>query len=132
MQTRYLFVLIHIRNNGKVGAAKHVMPSRKFFYRLFQGSTSFVDLFFCHLCFMTVMLTYLLLAALWSSAVRTDPLALLCVVFLVFLSYSHIVSLVRCGMLPSSLLQKCVYDQKIPKSHTADQPTAPLERATEH
>ena len=46
MQTRYLFVLIHIRNNGEVDAAKHVMPSSKYFYRLLQGSTSFVDLFF--------------------------------------------------------------------------------------
>ena len=46
MQTRNLFVLIHIRNNGEVDAAKHVMPSSKYFYRLLQGSTSFVDLFF--------------------------------------------------------------------------------------
>ena len=56
-------------------------------------------LFICVLC-MYVILSCLFLAALWSSARNAlTSESLVCDVFLnVFLSLSHMVSLVRCGI----------------------------------
>ena len=50
MQTKHLFVLIHIWTKGEVGAPwKRLKPSSKIFYRPFQGGASIVDHFwyFC-------------------------------------------------------------------------------------
>ena len=54
----------------------------------------------CYLCvmFVFVMLSFLLLAALWSPAVKGLNSWLTCVLcFLVFLTLSHMVFKVRCG-----------------------------------
>ena len=71
MPTKHLFVLTHIRNKGEVGTLYHKTslspPEIFFFYLLFQGGVSFVDPF-CYLCFVSVMLSCLFFAALWSSA----------------------------------------------------------------
>ena len=50
----------------------------KYFYRPFQGGTSFVH-HLCYFCIVFVMLTRLFIAALWPPAGRgADPLALVC------------------------------------------------------
>ena len=46
---------------------KYMPSSKKKTYCLFQGGASFVD-HFCNLCFVSVMLTCLFIAALWSPA----------------------------------------------------------------
>ena len=52
---------------------------------------------FCYLCFVSVMLSCLFIAAMWSPAGKGLTSWLLCVrCFLVFLSHSHVVSWVRC------------------------------------
>ena len=63
MQTKHLFVLIHIRKNkDEVGAIKIVLsPPVNIFYCLLQGGTSIVDPF-CYLCFVSVVLSCLFLA----------------------------------------------------------------------
>ena len=72
-------------------------PSSKIVYWPFQGGTSFVDhLCFCVLCFSCFCICSLL-AALWSPAWKGLTSWLLLVMFIVFLSLSHVVSLVRCG-----------------------------------
>ena len=60
----------------------------------FKGSTSFVD-HLCYLCLVFVMLSRLLIAAMWSPAWKELTSLLLFVIF--NLSGSHVVSLVRCG-----------------------------------
>ena len=51
MQTKYLYVLIHIWTKGEVGTVKPVLALQKIFYWPFQGGTSFVDiLYFSFLC----------------------------------------------------------------------------------
>ena len=53
---------------------------------------------FCYLCFVFVMLSFLFIAALWSSAGKGLAFWLshmLC--FIVYLSLSCVVSLFRCG-----------------------------------
>ena len=68
MPTKTLFVLIHIRNKGEVGAVKHCLITLvKLFYCSFQGGTSFVDPL-CYLCFMSVMMSCLFNEASWSPA----------------------------------------------------------------
>ena len=64
MQTKHLWVLIHIWTKGKVGAPLNwFKTSNKMFYWPFQGGTSFVDLL-CLFC----LCTRLFICALWSSA----------------------------------------------------------------
>ena len=67
MRTKHIFVLIHIRNKGKVGPLNMFKPSSICFTDPFQGGYSLVDAF-CYLCFMSVMLSCLYLADLWSPA----------------------------------------------------------------
>ena len=64
MQTKHLYVLIHIRIKGEVGTVK-LVQSLQCFYLPFQGVASFVDPF-CYLCFtfLFIMLYCLFLAAL--------------------------------------------------------------------
>ena len=50
----------------------------------------------CYLCFVFVMLSHLFIAALWSPAGKGLASELLFVMFIVFLSLSHVVSWVRC------------------------------------
>ena len=49
------------------------------------------------LCLVFVMLSRLLIAALWSPAEKGLTSWLLLVMFIVFLLLSHVVSPVRCG-----------------------------------
>ena len=49
------------------------------------------------LCLVFVMLSRLLIAALWSPAEKGLTSWLLLVMFIVFLLISHVVSRVRCG-----------------------------------
>ena len=54
---------------------------------------------FCYLCFMSVMLSYLFLLAVWSPAWKGLTFWLSCMLFvLVFLSLTHVVSWVRFGI----------------------------------
>ena len=92
MWTKHLFVLIHNRNKGEVGS-----PSVKDSYWPFQGSASFVN-HFCYLCFVSVMLSCLIIADLWSTAGKGLTSLISCMWYLlVFLLLSHIVSWVRWG-----------------------------------
>ena len=60
-----------------------------------QGVTSFVD-HFCYLCFLFVMLSCLFIAVLWSPGGKGLASWLSCMLcFIVFLSLSHVVSMVR-------------------------------------
>ena len=55
MQTKHLYVMIHIWTKGEVGAPLNwFKPSSKIFYWPFQGGTSFVDL----LCFFLSCVWY--------------------------------------------------------------------------
>ena len=65
MRTKFLFVLIHIRNKVEVGTIKLVFSPPVI---LFQGGASFVDPFYYF--FLFVMLSCLFIAALWSPAVK--------------------------------------------------------------
>ena len=58
-----------------------------------KGGASFVD-HFCYLCFALVMLSCLVIAAMWSPAGK-DLLSVM--FFFVFLSLSHVVAWLRCG-----------------------------------
>ena len=70
-------------------------PSSNF---LPTGGASFVDPL-CYLCFMYVMLSCLFLAALWSPTGKGLISVLSCMwCFIVFLSLSHMVYLVGCGI----------------------------------
>ena len=60
---------------------------------LFKGGTSFLD-HLCCLFFVFVMLSCLFFAVLWSAAGKGLTTWLL---FLMFLSLSHVVSWIRCG-----------------------------------
>ena len=93
------FFLIHFRNKDEVGPGKHVQALQwKLFYCLFSDGASFVDPF-CYLCFMSVILSCLFLAALWSPAGKCLTSWLSCMwCFLVFLLFSHMVSWVRCDI----------------------------------
>ena len=51
----------------------------------------------CYLCLVFVMLLRLFVAALWSPAGKGLASWLLLVIFIVFLSLSHMVAWVRCG-----------------------------------
>ena len=68
MQTKHLFVLIHIRNKVSLACQTRLSPT-VFFYCPFQGGASFVYPL-CYLYFMSVMLSCLLPAVLWSPAVK--------------------------------------------------------------
>ena len=70
MQTKYLYVLIHIWIKGEVGAPWNwFKPSSKIFYWRFQGSTSFVDLLcFCSVLCLLCLCARLFIYALWSPA----------------------------------------------------------------
>ena len=74
MQTKYLFVLIHIGIKGEVGAPLNMFlnrfkPSSKIFYCPFQGSTSCVDLLcFCSVLCLLCLCARLFICALWSPA----------------------------------------------------------------
>ena len=57
MQTKHLYVLIHIRIKGRVVPLNLFNPSSDFYLR-FQGVASFVDPF-CYLCFTFVLLCYI-------------------------------------------------------------------------
>ena len=59
MRTKQTFVSIHIRNKGEVGAVHYL-------YLQLQNGASFVAPFY--LCFMSIMLSCLLLTAVWSPA----------------------------------------------------------------
>ena len=61
-----------------------------------QGGTSFVD-HLCYLCLVFVMLSRLLIAALWSAEGKGLTSWRLCVMFIVILLLSHLVSWDRCG-----------------------------------
>ena len=51
----------------------------------------------CFLCLVSLMLSHLFIAALWSPAGKGLTSYLLLVMFIVFLLHSHVVSWVRCG-----------------------------------
>ena len=70
MQTKYLYVLIHIWIKGVVGALlNRFKPSSKIFYWPFQGDTSFVDLLCsCSVLCLLCLCARLFLCALWSPA----------------------------------------------------------------
>ena len=51
----------------------------------------------CFLCLVFLMLSHLIIAALWSPAGKGLTSLLLLVMFIVFLSLSHVVSWVMCG-----------------------------------
>ena len=51
----------------------------------------------CHLCLVFVMLLHLFIAALWSPAGKGLTSWISFVVFNCVLSFSHVLSLVRCG-----------------------------------
>ena len=54
--------------------------------------------YLCYLCLVSVMISRLLIAALWSTAGKGLTSWLLFVMFnSVFLSFSHVVSWVRCS-----------------------------------
>ena len=59
--------LVHIRIKDKVGAVKLVKPSRKIFYRPFQGGTFFEDL----LCFFCLVFVMPLCASVYLCLVAT-------------------------------------------------------------
>ena len=86
MWTKHLFVLIHIRNNYSKASSKNILitfPRRC----LFCGSFK-----------LSVLLSCLFIAALWSPAGKWLTSSLSCMrCFLVFLSLSHVVSWVRFG-----------------------------------
>ena len=67
-----------------------------FFYRPFQGSTSFVD-HLCYLCLVFVMLPRVFIAALWSPEGKWLTSWLLFVMFIVMVLLSHLVSWEWCG-----------------------------------
>ena len=52
---------------------------------------------FCYLCLTFVMLSCLFIATLWAPAGKGLTSWLLFVMFIVFLSLSHVLSWVRCG-----------------------------------
>ena len=70
MQTKYLYVLIHIWMKGEVGTPLNPFkPSSKIFYWPFQGGTSFVDLLcFCSVLCLLCLCARLFNCALWSPA----------------------------------------------------------------
>ena len=51
----------------------------------------------CYLCPVFVMLSRLFIAALWSPSGKCLTSWLLCVLFIVILLFSHLVSWDRCG-----------------------------------
>ena len=97
MRTKSLIVLIHIRLKSEAGTVKHVLASSDFFtdhykvvillWILFVIYVSFSSLLYC-LCLTAFWLFAGKRLTSWHSCVRC---------FFVFLSLSHIVSLVRCG-----------------------------------
>ena len=80
MQTKHLYVLIHIWTKGEVGAPlNQIKPSSKIFYWPFQGGTSLVEL----LCFSCIVFAMHLYASVHMCLVvtcweRADLLALVC------------------------------------------------------
>ena len=68
MQTKHLYVLIHILTKGDVGAPLNwFKSSSKIFYWPFQGGTSFVDL----LCFFCIVFAMHLYASVYMCLVVT-------------------------------------------------------------
>ena len=111
MQTKHLFVLIHIRKKTEVGTIKLVYASSKIFLLTVPRQCFFYGSF---LLFTFVVLSCLFTAALWSPAGKglTSWLSCMCC-FLVFMSLSNVVSLVRCGtglyrLLIFAILLTCV------------------------
>ena len=71
-------------------------PTVKYVYWSLEGGTSFVD-HPCYSCLMSVMLSRLFIAALWSPEGKGLTSWLLCVMFIVILWISLLVSRDRCG-----------------------------------
>ena len=79
MRTKHLvFVLIHIRNKGEVGAVKHVKPSRIFTDRFKAVLLLWILFVICVLCVSVFSVHCILLVTCWKSAYL---LALLFVMF---------------------------------------------------
>ena len=78
MSTKHLFVSFHIRNKSEAGAVKYVLSLQYFFT---DGSKAVLLswICFCYLCFMSVVLTCLLLAV--TCLERAYLLALLYAMF---------------------------------------------------
>ena len=85
MQTKHLYVLIHIRTKGEFCIVKLFSTDH------FKAVLLFVDHFW-YLCFTFVMLYCLFIAALWLPAVKglTSCLSLMC-----FCHFPHVVSWAR-------------------------------------
>ena len=96
MQTKHLCVWIHIWGKGCSCRETCLSPPVKYFYRPFEGGTSFVD-HLCYLCLVIGMLSRLFIAALWSPEGKGLTSWLLFVMFIVILLFSHLVSWDRCG-----------------------------------
>ena len=68
MQTKYLFVLIHVINKGEVGTLTMFIPSSHFLTDRSKALLLLQIIFvICGLC-LSVILSCLFLAALWSPA----------------------------------------------------------------
>ena len=90
--------LNHIRIKGEVGAVKHVKPSSICSDRFMVVLLLWIIFIIYVSCFVFVILSCLLLAALWSPVGKGLTSWLSCVwCFLVFLSLSHVVSRAMCG-----------------------------------
>ena len=119
MQTKHLFVLIHIRSKGEVGTIKYVSALHNF---LTDRSRALL-LLICYLC-LSVILSFLLLAVYCSPAV--------------ILSLSHMVFRVRYGtnswFLSSSLYfwLICKYKIELPHNQTTDKLSGQGEYAIKH
>ena len=96
----FFLTLIHIRVTGEVRAVKHIILSHPVNFlltvtrRCFFCRSFLLFLFHIRLHYTVLSIHCSLVVTCWE---RADVLALLCVMFCMFLSPSHIISWVRCG-----------------------------------